>query len=545
MKDLKTLSLSDLQSLATEKSDALDAIFAVDTPSAEQIAEAKTLDSDLEAIEAQIGEHTKAADEFAAMKSRRTASASNEEPEVEDEETEDEETEEEDEVEETEAPAEEAVVASGKRNLAKDAARKTRRPKAPAATEEETAPRVSILASANTANVAGATIDMDKVGEAIVAKVRGMGTFRPSKGNRDVPRQDFAIADFVIETPAELRSDSNMESVTAAAEYARKESRLPGGSLVAAGGWCAPSENIYDLCGGESLDGLISLPEITVNRGGINFTKGPQFSDFYGTAWVDGHGFKQTEAQAIAGAEKDCYVIECPEFTEVRMDAVGLCLKYPILTEATYPELTRRYGEGALTAHQHRMSMEKINRIVALSGTAKVVTEVGGVVDDSLEGLSLIADKRREQFRLGLSESLEVILPFWVKNVFRADLARRQGVTVQTITDADVTAQFTARNLAVQWVYGWQPLNTVATGTSYPGTYQALMYPAGTFVVGTKDVISLSAVYDAASLSVNEYTGTFTEQGLLVAEMCHDSDLVTLPICTAGRRGALDVTCTV
>jgi hypothetical protein len=70
-----------------------------------------------------------------------------------------------------------------------------------------------------------------------------------------------------------------------------------------------------------------------------------------------------------------------------------------------------------------------------------------------------------------------------------------------------------------------------------------VLYPAGTFVVGKAPVINLSAVYDAASLQVNLYTGLFTEQGILVAEMCYDSDLVTLPVCNSGRVGAADLTC--
>ncbi len=42
------------------------------------------------------------------------------------------------------------------------------------------------------------------------------------------------------------------------------------GNLVAAAGWCAPSETIYDLCEQESMDGILSLPEVTADRGGFN-----------------------------------------------------------------------------------------------------------------------------------------------------------------------------------------------------------------------------------------------------------------------------------
>ena len=49
------------------------------------------------------------------------------------------------------------------------------------------------------------------------------------------------------------------------------------------------------------------------------------------------------------------------------------------------------------------------------------------------------------------------------------------------------------------------------------------MYPAGTWVKGTADVINLNAVYDAAELATNIYTALFFEQGILTAQLCYDS----------------------
>jgi hypothetical protein len=67
------------------------------------------------------------------------------------------------------------------------------------------------------------------------------------------------------------------------------------------------------------------------------------------------------------------------------------------------------------------------------------------------------------------------------------------------------------------------------------------MYPAGTFVKGTSDVITLNAVYDAASLATNIYTALFFEQGILVAKMCYEAALITLPFCNTGKTGVASV----
>lgn len=551
--DLTALSLDELSTLAAEKKTALSALFDLDSPDDDQVSEIVALDELLDGIDAELAaRQTKAsesASKLAAAKEKfaaREAAAAKkpEEPEVEPE------------VSAAVEPAADAipevepepVVAGG--NARAKAAAANKRPQVPAV--EDKGPQVLIAAAAETGFASGSALSMQQVGEALVHRVRGMK--RPTKATQgsDIPMQFYPAAKFEIEYPDELTVGAQSDGMEVAS-YAGTESRLPGGSLVAAGGWCAPSENIYDLCDGETLEGLISVPEINVSRGGINFTKGPQFSDFYGTPWTNGHGFLQTETEAIAGETKDCFELSCPDFTDVRLDAVGLCLKFPILTEAGYPELVKRYSTGALTAHQHRVSVEIINRMVALSGAAKNYAVNGGAAlgsaaSDALAGLTIIANKRREEFRLAINASLEVVLPFWVKDVYKDDLGRRSGRNADAVSDAELKAHFDARHLAVQWVYGWQPLNTVATGTGalqYPTTYNALMYPAGTFVVGKANVIDLSAVYDAASLEVNTYTGTFTEQGLLVAEMCFDSDVVTLPTCAGGRTGANDLDCTV
>jgi len=321
------------------------------------------------------------------------------------------------------------------------------------------------------------------------------------------------------------------------------EQRLSGGSLVAAGGWCAPSETFYDLCVTESMDGLIDLPEVGVRRGGIRFTKGPAFEDIYTSA-----GFFQTEAQAESGTPKPCVEIDCPSFEEIRLDVSGICVQAPILTRVGYPELVRRWVEGTLVAQAHKESAEVINRMVAVAGAATTLTGGAGSGFDLLAGLEWSAITQKYRWRMRLNATLEVVLPVWAKSVIRSDLALRQSSEPSNISDAQISAFFSARGLRVQWVYDWQALDTTGTAgeacvAPVPATIQALIYPAGTFVKGTADVISLDTVYDSTNLQKNMYVAAFAESGFLVANRCYDACLIAVPTCILGASGGVLSAC--
>ena len=84
----------------------------------------------------------------------------------------------------------------------------------------------------------------------------------------------------------------------------------------------------------------------------------------------------------IAGtATKTCCIVDCPPFEEIRADLIGLCVKAPLLTQATYPELVRRFMEGALVAHQHKVNAYLVDTIELAAGTPSVGRRHGGHLD--------------------------------------------------------------------------------------------------------------------------------------------------------------------
>jgi hypothetical protein len=535
-------ALRDLEGKAVA---AFDAIRGKDDPTDEDVAEAERLAEVVTAVRTELGSRTEAVDSrrnrLAALGGEIDAGpVEDPAPTVEDETDEGNEDE-----------GEPALVASSSgdrarggahtdpreigRVRAQDVSGRSARPLPPAARP------VSLVAAAD---VLGPTrsgqefSDMVAVAEAVG---RRAGEYPTGGGEgQERVRMRHGIATIRKDYPAELVARSVTDDHVL--ERAADQHRLPGGSLVAAGGWCAPSETLYDLVEIESTDALVDVPEINVARGGIRFTPGPSFADIFA-----GTGFSQTEAQAIAGTAKTCYRVPCPPFTEIRAGVQGVCIVSGILQDRAVPELTARVVRGTLAAHAHKISAKTIAAIVTGSTAVPTLVAQGGAAAPVLNAIGLGVEDTKYKHRIARAATLEAVFPAWSVELIRADLAFRLGVELLDVTDAMIRGWFTTRRVVPQFVYDWQDtaIGAATAATAWPANLSFLLFPAGTWVRGMGDVISLDSVYDSAGLLANDFTGLFTEESLLVAKLGHESRQYTVPVCADGSTAAgIDIPCT-
>lgn len=438
------------------------------------------------------------------------------------------------------AAAPEPVAASAQKRRFDLASIRGKAP-APKATEDSK-PKLAITAAADVRGyAAGQDLDgMDGLVAAAIAKIEAM-----PRGVEGVHVR-ASYAQIRVPYPEDLvaggQSAEDDEKVLARAADVK---RLGDGSgLVAAGGWCAPSETFYELAPllADPNAGLVDLPDIAVKRGGIRTTEGADFSQIY----AGNVGLIQTEAQAEAGTEKVLFRVPCTSFTEVRADVIYTGIEAGILQDHAYPELTKQYVEGALTAHAHKINQSSIARMVSLSGTAvDLTTKLGpSAVGSVTNAIGLIIKDAQYRYRAPESMTFELVLPMWLKEVLRADMSLREsdGQLVQ-VTDQQISAWFAVRNARPQWVYDWQDAYSGVTGgfgsdaaiTQYPDTVNALIYPAGTFVRGRGNVVNLDTVYDSQNIKQNDFLQLFTEEKLLVHRRQYRSTNVKIAL---GVRGA-------
>ena len=352
------------------------------------------------------------------------------------------------------------------------------------------------------------------------------------------------------------------------------ETRLPGGSLlrsqqlrrdqiakehperdslVAAAGWCAPSETDYDICLQITTDGLADFPEVQARRGGIRHNSGIEFDSIFGA----GTGFFDlTEAQVAAGTTKTCLEIPCPDFVDTRLGVTGLCLTGNILSIRGYPEFTATFTRGALAASAHQINREQIADVVAgstavdLTAAAPWATD-GSTVSQVMSAVEMSIVDIKYRLRMQRSATLEVIMPFWILAQMRADWIRRNGgdyANTLTLADSAISSAFRERGARVQFVYDFQDAfsNVSATGAgadtpinNLNKVLQFIVYPAGTWVRALNDVITLNSVYDSTKLATNQVTHLFTETGWAMIKMCPVSRVYTVPVCPSGKTTSL------
>lgn len=436
-------------------------------------------------------------------------------------------------------------------------------PHSPVAEVPEGTPNYTIVAAADIATFpTGTELSWNDVGRAFEERVRAYPSASRT-GTRT--RMQHALARIRRDFPDDaviMEHDGHEVAFNKLRRGADGAMNLE--AVVAANGWCAPSEPDYSICSPITSDGLLSIPERVLRRGGLLHNQGLDFTDFFGGDTVlPIPGFNiLTEAQVIADTAKTCVEIPCPAFVDDRLNVAALCLTSSLLQNRGYPEFVSEFTQGAISALAHLVNREVIAEIVTGS-TAVVLTGVdpwatdGTFYSNVLSAVEFAVKDMRYAYRTSMTQPFTVVLPYWVLGGMRADYVRRNAAANNDIADAEISAAFSMRGAQVQWVYDWQdaffPGTIPATNQmghatpafNYPTTLQFLIFLPGTWILGRQDVIRLDTVYDSTNLAQNLVTQLFMEDGYRPMRMCQFSRVYTIPVCANGSTGVQRaITCT-
>ena len=396
-------------------------------------------------------------------------------------------------------------------------------------------PVASIVAAANIPGypVGGDISDIRKLSEAASARSRSLPA-NGSGGEHIIASIDRSLDGLPTVTP---------ETTPEEWEAIHKQISDPE-LLVAAGGWCAPSQITYDFFNIACSDGLIDLPTFQVQRGGIRFPVSPSISSVMSDIWL---WTESNDILAVTGAgTKPCARPACPSFIEERLDCHGLCVTAGNLTERAYPELIDNHIRLTMMAHAHVISQRHIAELVAgstavsmVSGTASELSASWGI----LNSIDLQVTDYKLKYRMCEGDVLEAVFPWWTVPLIRADIAKRNAYDDPfNVTMAEVRAWFDLRQVQAQFVQDW-PVGSgsfpgqATARTDWPTALQYLLYAAGTWSKGAGPTIDLGVVRDSTLNAKNDHTAAWTEECNLVAMYGHESRLVTVAVDVAGVSG--------
>lgn len=402
--------------------------------------------------------------------------------------------------------------------------------------------------------------DIVALGEAFQKKVRAIPTTRDGKG---APRHLVAsVRNSFDHTIDERTNPAKVEELWR--DMTKSENQK---NLVAGGGWCAPSQLMYDFFNiAEASDGLIDLPTVGVSRGGIRFPVSPAIGDVFfqagGSNPASGFGgfafsmsnatdpwlWSETDDQlTVTGSvNKPTLRVPCPTFSEQRLECYGISLTAGNLTDDAYPESTQNFIRLLRAAYSHAINARLISLMDTAAGGA---TTVGAVTTDGpatrlLNAIGLAAMDYRAKFAMGTRAVLEVVVPYWVREVIRADLALRPltDLSALAVADAQIDAFLSARNVRVQWVNDYQVRGANQPGSSsnltvWPATVNFLVYAAGTFLHGTGLQLDLGVIRDSVLNAENDFTALWAEECHLIAQVGHSARKYTAAFFVSGQVG--------
>jgi hypothetical protein len=422
-----------------------------------------------------------------------------------------------------------------------------RRP-TPANAAARAAAELVITAAADIPGVPSAVAfdDFAALGRAFSARANAMA---PTAGNGS-PMPVATIARNFPEVLPEQHTESDVDEALARL-LEGNTSRRGMEALVAAGGWCAPSEIDYSFFDVASVGNTVDLPTIGIRRGGLRWPISLTLAGFFALSGAPPAGvmsnatmpWQWTEADDLAtvtgtGA-KACLRPPCPSFDEARLIAYGICVLAGNLTEDAYPELVRHFVGLTMIAHQRALNRRHIAQMVAHSTATAVSPTVGAAssaVTHVLGAVELEATSYRLKYGAPDDAVLELLLPVWARGLMRSDLRKRNGFNDLAAADSFLMSLFDAINVRVQWVEDWQHLpgssgagqmGATQMPTAWPTSFLGLMYFPGHYFRGNGMTLNLGVVRDSVLNAENDHTAAWSEEATLIGARGPESLLIT------------------
>lgn len=343
-----------------------------------------------------------------------------------------------------------------------------------------------------------------------------------------------------------VKGHPSAEQMSEIIRLATDESRLVGANgetgLIAAGGWCAPAPQEFNICVLAAFDGELDLPTIGMPRGSLSYFRHLDYSNVAAQLASGFACYTPTQLEVMPALTKPCVEIDCPTPVTAELDACSLCIRAGILQRKAFPEYIAAWMDLAMIAYRHFLNQRKIGQLVALiaadSGATVTIPATFGSISALLSAIRLAAVDLRAFHGMAEDRTLEIVLPYWIHDVLVVDHSRRQFEGDDGYTLASWTAELNDIGVRAQYVKDWAGqdggFGGATPATTWPGSVDFLIYPAGAYILAREDIINVGTLQDSTLLTINREQLLFLETGNQVIAACGTGRHYTVAICPSG-----------
>lgn len=283
-------------------------------------------------------------------------------------------------------------------------------------------------------------------------------------------------------------------------------------ALVAGGGIKAPLTPFYELTVfGDSVrpvrDALVGYK---AERGGIRYVPSPVIGTL--APGVNVYAESVDASATPYGSGKGTVTVSAGPETTVKVDVIPRIMKVGNLMARTFPEMVASWTKLLLAQHAREAETNILDKLVADS-TAVSGTNVYGGTLTVLAHVDQLVAAYRSRHRIATGVRFRAIFPFWVKDIIRTDISRKQFGGVPNLPDSAIDEYFSARGVNVTWHYDESSTTSSIHGAQAAGAMQKFkttvewfLFPEGTWLFLDGGSLDLGLVRDSTLNSTNDYT---------------------------------------
>jgi hypothetical protein len=217
-------------------------------------------------------------------------------------------------------------------------------------------------------------------------------------------------------------------------------------------------------------------------------------------------------------------------------------MQFGNLMTRAYPELIARHNELGLVQHARKAEKNTLDKIAAAS-TAVATSSLIGFGRDFLVQIGRASAAYRSRHRLEADAPLRAIVPAWIMDAMKADLALNMpGDGTLNVATAEIEGYVKARgiNLTAQLddaLFGAQSGSGAAL-LEFPDSFVWYLFAEGSFLFLDGGTLDLGIIRDSSLVGTNDYK-MFVETFENVAFVGVESLAITSTISINGVAAAL------